>query len=668
MMKKLFYSLILLNLLLFLATSTAGAQSYFKGNTLIVKVPKSGPGDFDSIHYSFTPKMLRHVFKVSHEDNPAFAEKDFNDTEWPVDSNSRIDHKSALNIIWYRFKLHIDSSMSSRPFMMIFDVEGALELYIDGKLEAALGQMPVAGRKGIYKYLKKNPVLLNFKDTGDHQVAIRFKSSAETIYSNPRSFAFRVDDALNHFHQSRYGSMFAGGVLLGLGALFFALFLVHLLFFLFYKKEKANLIFAIFTFSIALSLMSTYVYYNSVSMQFDYYYNTIINFAPIISCFSLCAFISYVFSKNKKTLRAITVLCILSLLFAFMDAYNVFDLTTVFIWVLLACSIIYTIVMIIVALLKKVPGSLILGSGVLYFLLFTFTLLAVSLIRGTVSFNATLSYFTLSAVLGIPLSISAYLAWRFSTTSKALSKELENVASLSREKQQILEHQNEQLEFQVSERTRELQLEKQKSDDLLLNILPQEVAEELKEKGASKAQFYDEVSVLFTDFVNFTAIAEQLGVDELLAELNVNFTAFDQIMEQHGLEKIKTIGDAYLAVSGLPVKNTGHAVNAVAAALDILTFVEARKKEVPFGLDIRIGIHSGSLIAGIVGVKKFAFDIWGDTVNTAARMEQSSAPGKVNISETTQLLVKDFFYCTYRGKLQVKGKGAMDMYFVDQPE
>jgi Adenylate cyclase, family 3 (some proteins contain HAMP domain) len=122
-----------------------------------------------------------------------------------------------------------------------------------------------------------------------------------------------------------------------------------------------------------------------------------------------------------------------------------------------------------------------------------------------------------------------------------LSKELDNVAALSIEKQQLLESQNEKLEVQVAERTKELQQEKQKSDNLLLNILPQEVAEELKEKGASKAQYYDEVSVLFTDFVNFTATAEQLGVDELLAELNVNFTAFDQIMEKHGLEKLRPL-------------------------------------------------------------------------------------------------------------------------------
>ncbi|MNU14870.1 Adenylate cyclase [compost metagenome] len=207
--------------------------------------------------------------------------------------------------------------------------------------------------------------------------------------------------------------------------------------------------------------------------------------------------------------------------------------------------------------------------------------------------------------------------------------------------------------------------EREKSDNLLLNILPLEVAEELKAKGSSKAQQFDEVSVLFTDFVNFTKISESLGVDELLEELNVHFTAFDRIMEEHGLEKIKTIGDAYLAVSGLPVANEMHAVNAIAAAKDIIAFVAARRQQVPYGLDIRIGIHSGPLIAGIIGVKKFAYDIWGDTVNTAARMEQNSIPGRINISENTCSLVKENYTCTYRGKIEVKGKGALDMYFVE---
>lgn len=207
-------------------------------------------------------------------------------------------------------------------------------------------------------------------------------------------------------------------------------------------------------------------------------------------------------------------------------------------------------------------------------------------------------------------------------------------------------------------------LEKQKSDDLLLNILPQEVAEELKANGETTAKHHDEVSVLFTDFVNFTATSEKVGVQELLNELNVYFTAFDRIMEKYGLEKIKTIGDAYLAVSGLPVNNPKHAQNAIKAAQEIITLINSRKKSNPDALDIRIGIHSGSVIAGIVGVKKFAYDIWGDTVNTAARMEQNSEKGKINVSETTYILAKNDFNFTHRGKINTKGKGEMDMYFV----
>ncbi|MCX8523191.1 tetratricopeptide repeat protein [Chryseobacterium formosus] len=207
--------------------------------------------------------------------------------------------------------------------------------------------------------------------------------------------------------------------------------------------------------------------------------------------------------------------------------------------------------------------------------------------------------------------------------------------------------------------------EKKKSDDLLLNILPFEVAEELKEKGKTNAKHFDQVSVLFTDFVNFTANSERIGVQEVLNELNICFTEFDRIMEKYNLEKIKTIGDAYLAVSGLPVSNEQHAKNAVNASLEILSYIQQRKKDNPNALDIRIGIHSGPVIAGIVGVKKFAYDIWGDTVNTAARMEQNSTLGKLNVSEATYNLIKDDFTFEYRGKIETKGKGALEMYFVN---
>ncbi len=213
---------------------------------------------------------------------------------------------------------------------------------------------------------------------------------------------------------------------------------------------------------------------------------------------------------------------------------------------------------------------------------------------------------------------------------------------------------------------RQLTIEKQKSEDLLLNILPAEVAEELKEKGVAEARLFDQVTVLFTDFVDFTAAGQRMTAKELVGELHACFHAFDDILNKYEIEKIKTIGDAYLAVSGVPVPVPGHAQHVLAAAVDILHFMTERKKALgdkTFG--IRIGIHSGSVVAGIVGVKKFAYDIWGDTVNTASRMEQSSMPGKINISQTTYDLVKDSFSCTYRGEIDVKGKGVMKMYYVE---
>ncbi len=209
--------------------------------------------------------------------------------------------------------------------------------------------------------------------------------------------------------------------------------------------------------------------------------------------------------------------------------------------------------------------------------------------------------------------------------------------------------------------------ERDRSDKLLLNILPADVAEELKEKGSADARLFDHVTVLFTDFVNFTTISELLTPQQLVDELHYCFKAFDDIISKYGIEKIKTIGDAYLAVAGLPNDDAHHAANTVKAALEIRQFVRDRKEKQPSKtFEIRIGIHSGSVVAGIVGVKKFAYDIWGDTVNTAARMEQHSLPGQINLSEKTYEMVQDQFAFTYRGEIEAKNKGALKMYFVEK--
>ncbi len=210
-----------------------------------------------------------------------------------------------------------------------------------------------------------------------------------------------------------------------------------------------------------------------------------------------------------------------------------------------------------------------------------------------------------------------------------------------------------------------IRLEKQKSDDLLRNILPREVAEELKERGETEAKQFNAVTVLFTDFVDFTQASEQQTPEQLVSELHACFKAFDEIMDRYGMEKIKTIGDAYMAVSGLPASDARHAQKAARAALDIQQFIRQRQLTRPETFAIRIGLHSGPVVAGIVGVKKFAYDIWGDTVNTAARMESTSEAGKINISGATYALLKAEFTCVYRGKITAKNKGEIDMYFLE---
>ncbi len=215
-----------------------------------------------------------------------------------------------------------------------------------------------------------------------------------------------------------------------------------------------------------------------------------------------------------------------------------------------------------------------------------------------------------------------------------------------------------------------LQNEKEKAENLLLNILPEETAHELKETGKAKARNYEVVTVMFSDFKNFSQVAEKLSPNELITEMNRCFSAFDQIIHQYKIEKIKTIGDSYMCASGLPDESTHDAVSMVKAGLEMQDFINQynsdRKSKRLIKLEMRVGIHTGPLIAGIVGIKKFAYDVWGDTVNIASRMESSGDVGKVNISQATYELVSGQFQCTYRGKIEAKNKGEIDMYFVER--
>lgn len=244
------------------------------------------------------------------------------------------------------------------------------------------------------------------------------------------------------------------------------------------------------------------------------------------------------------------------------------------------------------------------------------------------------------------------------------------------EKEQIQLKANEELEQKVVARTQEVVnqrnaalRERNRSNELLLNILPEETAEELKNTGRAEAKEFENVTVLFTDIASFTNKSEKLSSEELVSTINEIFTEFDQIVDKYGIEKIKTIGDAYMAAAGLPSPDEDHALKALNAAIEMQAYMEARSQRMmdkeadPF--QIRLGLHSGPVVAGVVGSKKFAYDIWGSTVNVASRMEHASEVNRINISQATYDLIKDYFTCTYRGKVEIKGVGFVPMYFAE---
>lgn len=212
--------------------------------------------------------------------------------------------------------------------------------------------------------------------------------------------------------------------------------------------------------------------------------------------------------------------------------------------------------------------------------------------------------------------------------------------------------------------------EQARSEELLLNILPAAIASELKKTGVAQARQYAQATVLFTDFKGFSKIANGMTPEKLVADLDYCYGEFDKIIEKNDLEKIKTIGDSYMCAGGLPESDTDHAIRMVRAALDIQKFLTRWNLERIEGgypaLEARIGIHTGPLVAGVVGSKKFAYDIWGDTVNIASRVESAGEAGRVNVSENTFSLIKDRFKCSFRGVLPIKNLNPVAMYFVEE--
>ncbi len=240
----------------------------------------------------------------------------------------------------------------------------------------------------------------------------------------------------------------------------------------------------------------------------------------------------------------------------------------------------------------------------------------------------------------------------------------ETLEAQVRERTQALLDSEAELERKVEQRTAELATAEARTREVLHNILPRDLVAELMATGKTRTVRHDSATVLFTDFAGFTQAASTMPADQMVSELNDIFARFDDICDACGVEKIKTIGDAYMAVAGVPSSCPDHAQRAVRVGLQLCAFIARRNLESAFKWNLRVGLHTGPVVAGVVGKRKYAFDVWGDTVNIASRMESSGEMGRVNVSAYTAHLIQSQFTCDYRGKLGAKGKGEIDMYFV----
>jgi len=642
------------------------------------------------VHY-FTddslPRKLNHDWAFHIGDSAQWASPEFNDSTWEMTDCAlyRVGHPkmpsdSFSGICWMRYTMVIDSTMTDQPLVYAITHFGASQVYIDGKLINEAGYIN-GPESTIYEDPQRLPVAFIFTATGKHVIAVRYANykARHTYKVYGRTFAGmhmsigHANSVVEGYFVSMHGISIATLFMFGV---FIALSFIHLFMFLYYRQARSNLYFSIFCLSLSLIFLLTYLNRFSHTPSVQHKSVLISLLIASASCFSLSGFSNFLFADGKRRrFRTISIVCLLMPLLFFIDS----DSMMVGYMVLIGITSLETIILIFRAIFRRVPGARILAFGIGSFALFFLVTIIVLLYQQSIELDDSSSTAQLVEAIGVltllsvPISISVYLAWSYAHTSKNLAVQLQQVQALSektlqqeQEKQRLLESRKEELETEVAARTADLVAEKKKSDDLLMNILPEEVADELKHSGSSSARFFDNVTVLFSDFVNFTTASERMSPQELVNELHTCFKAFDEIISRYDIEKIKTIGDAYLAVSGLPAAQQNHAQNVARAALEMRNYMQQRRAQLgDKTFDIRIGLHSGSVVAGIVGVKKFAYDIWGDTVNTAARMEQNSEPGKINISQATYELIKDQFTCTYRGEIHAKNKGDMKMYFVE---
>jgi class 3 adenylate cyclase len=640
----------------------------------------------DAVGISYTIKDSLPVYMdtgwiMKSGDDPAWSSAALDDRAWvSADPDIRAGSETFNRfegLAWFRLHFQVDSFWSKAPLALQVEQYGESRIFLDG----VLLPRPAGSLDSSHVYMRGNPKLrpyiLNLRP-GPHVLAVRysnpgFEKESKRYNVQDVGFGLTIGNAAE-FVSGRNEVYILGTIFfIVLVTLFLTLALTHFFHFAYDRSNLSNLLFSLFSLCIAWCALVIYA-------------RSIVNdpLADLHLFFWLtpvCALIAVSFSGFMNELfgsrRRFYCMGLLGLAVA-LTSILWHNLAVKMLAILFIVTSVEGVILIIRAIWLRMQGARIIGGGMLLMVLMVLGIVVADVVNQGIRLSTDTTagvlviLLCIIAVIVVPVSLSAFLAWNFARINRNLKYQLVQVNSLSeknlaqeQEKQRLLANRSEELEHEVALRTEELQKQKQKSDDLLHNILPEQVAEELKNEGRYEARLFDQVTVLFTDFVDFTQVSENMSPAALVQEIDVCFQTFDQIIERYGLEKIKTVGDAYIAVAGLPTRNVDHASAVIRAALDIRAFVENRMSSFQGCFTIRLGVHSGPVVAGIVGLKKYAYDIWGDTVNTAARMEQHSEAGKINISSATYQLLGDDFVCTHRGILEAKHKGLLDMYFVE---
>ncbi|EMJ97571.1 MULTISPECIES: adenylate/guanylate cyclase domain-containing protein [unclassified Leptospira] len=545
----------------------------------------------------------------------------------------------AVGYITYHLRLYLPDH-SPDLAIRIDDGQGsAYSLYWNGKLVAYNGHPGSSPEEESPEYLAQTSFVPHSKQVdlvmyisnhyhrnGGFQMPILLGDSAEIFSARDRN---------------RITSAFLAGALLIMG-------LYHIGLFLFRKKEMEILWFSLTCIVITSRVLTSGERFIGELFR-DVPWNLMVRIeylsfylgVPFMAMFLRTL---YPAQFNKTAMIVIFTLSIPPCLSIILLPPAIFSYTLPYYQGLIVFSGIYSMIMLTIAIFKGLQGAklMLLGLGIFFAAVLNDFIFY--------QFHIGPGYLTPAGLFLLTFADAATLGRRIASafnTSEELSVNLEK---------------------KVIERTKELAEERDRTDLLLLNILPKTVAEELKSKGSVTPVYYESASILFTDFVGFTKIAAEMLPKDLVEDLHNCFSEFDSIVSRYGLEKLKTIGDSYMCAGGIPNTNFTHAVDNCLAGLEFLRFMQKTaemksKMGLPFW-ELRVGIHTGPVTSGVIGSNKFAYDVWGDAVNLASRMESSGKPGYLNVSGSTYELIKDFFVCEHRGKIQAKGKGEVDMYFV----